>query len=365
MDLEELSDAVRDFMARHTNNTTAITDRLNELEDRINRGASRSRASKGVDTAQAAARLKAMHEYMRTGASNELTVTGDGFMVGSELSPLLEPGLRTGSALARLIQPKTLSEGDAFEEYFQVSGAVAAWITELGTTEEADDSTFAGVKTILRQETVMPVATKKLLDLSSFDIAAFIQEDIGEAHGELAGTHFVSGNGVEQPRGFLTYDNVATGDASRAFGDIEYLPTGHATALTADSLRQLPLKLNPKYRRKGTWVMNSSTASEIFTLKDGSGRYIWADGLEAGQPARLVGYPVEIDENMPDVAANAYPIAFADWQRAYRIVDHKDGVSILRDPYTTKGKVKFYSSRYVGGGLRDSRAVKLLKIATS
>ena len=130
-----------------------------------------------------------------------------------------------------------------------------------------------------------------------------------------------------------------------------------------DALINLQHALKPVYRRNGIWLMNDTTLSVVRKLKDGDGNYIWRPGLTDGAPDMLLGKPVEVDDNMPDIGADAYPIAFADFKRAYTIVDHKAGIRLLRDPYTKKVYVKFYTTKRVAGGVSNHQAIKLLKIA--
>ncbi len=163
----------------------------------------------------------------------------------------------------------------------------------------------------------------------------------------------------------------ATNDATRKFGTLQYLPSKNATGLAtdgtgADALISLVYGLHAPYRAGPgvAWMMNSTTASVVRQLKDPNGRYIWTDGLQAGEPAMLLGYPVGIDENMPDLGAGNYPIAFGNWRAGYRIVDRL-GTRILRDPFSDKPFVHFYTTKRVGGTVADSNAIKLLKCATS
>lgn len=365
--LDQIAEAFTEYRTSAESKLSRAENRINELEDRINMNASAGRNGGRPDHAAQNEALKGLHAWM-AGRRNEMSAGSDpdgGYLVGSELAPMIEPVLRDVSAIRRLVTPVTLQEGDHYVDVFAWGGAVAEWVQEMQERDASETPDFYLINTWIRETHVQPVVTQRLLDLASFDVESFLREEVGEATGELEGAAFVNGDGIGKPRGFLTYNIVATSDATRAFGDIEYLPTGHASTLVADALRRLPLKLHPKYRRNGRWVMSSDTAAEVSLMKDGNGRYLWSDGLTEGQPDRLCGYPVEIDENMPGVDTNAYPIAFGDWQRAYRVVDHRTGIRILRDNITTKGRVKFYTTHLLGGGLRDSRAIKLLKIGES
>ena len=111
-------------------------------------------------------------------------------------------------------------------------------------------------------------------------------------------------------------------------------------------------------------MLNRNVQAEIRKFKDADGNYLWQPGLQAGQPASLLGYPVSESEDMPDIAADSLSIAFADFRHAYLIVDRL-GVRVLRDPYTAKPYVLFYTTKRVGGGIQNFEAIKLMKFATS
>jgi HK97 family phage major capsid protein len=153
-------------------------------------------------------------------------------------------------------------------------------------------------------------------------------------------------------------------NASWAYGKTGYITSGHATLINnVDRLISLQHSLKPVYRKNATWLMNDLTFETLRTLKDGDGKYIWRPGMELDAPDMLLGKPVEIDDNMPDIGGNAYPIAFGDFNRAYTIVDHTSGIRLLRDPFTVKGYVNFYVTKRLAGGISNYQAVKFLKVA--
>jgi HK97 family phage major capsid protein len=214
------------------------------------------------------------------------------------------------------------------------------------------------------------------LDMSGFDPETWLTNKIAGKIGRTENTSFVSGAGVSQPRGFLDYrlTAVTTGDASRAWGVLQYLPTGASAgfpdasgivgASDPDALIDVQHALKSEYRANATWVMNRATMATVRKLKDADGRYIWADSLMAGQPDRLLGSPVVAFEDMPDVGADSFSIAYGDFRAGYLVVDGP-GLRVLRDPFTEKGWVKFYSTKWTGGDVTDFDAIKLLKFGTS
>jgi HK97 family phage major capsid protein len=137
-----------------------------------------------------------------------------------------------------------------------------------------------------------------------------------------------------------------------------------ATVNAADAIVDLVYALDATYRANASFVMNSKTAGAVRKMKDADGRFLWSDGLQAGEPARLMGYPVLIAEDMPDIAANAHAVAFGDFRAGYTIAERPD-LRILRDPFSAKPHVLFYATKRVGGDVSDFAAIKLLKFATS
>jgi HK97 family phage major capsid protein len=204
-----------------------------------------------------------------------------------------------------------------------------------------------------------PKVSQFLLDQADFDVSAWLLEEISTTEIEYEGAAFISGNGVKKPKGILEYDPVI--NSSWEWGKLGYVASGISDSIGADSLIVLQHALKAGYRRNGIWLMNDTTASVVRRLKDGEGKYLWGGGLLAGEPETLLGKPVEIDDNMPDISAGSFPIAFGDFQRGYMIGDHAVGRRLLRDPYSEKGQVFFYQTKRVFGGVINFQAIKLLK----
>lgn len=210
-----------------------------------------------------------------------------------------------------------------------------------------------------------PGITQNLLDDADFNLEAWLATEVAEEFGKQEGVAFIAGNGVNKPRGLLTYVTGGASDDHHPGGNLTVFVSGAASALPApDGLIDFVYGLSSPYRQNAKWLMNSMTAAAIAKFKDGDGNYLWRETYVAGQPATLLGYPVEIDENMPDVAAGAIPIAFGDFQRGY-VINDRQGVRILRDPFTNKPYVHFYTTKRVGGGVDDVKAIRLLKVAAS
>lgn len=209
-----------------------------------------------------------------------------------------------------------------------------------------------------------PLISQQLVDDADFNLETWLTEELSQEFARQEGAAFLSGDGVNKPNGLLTY---VTGGASAGVhpgGNIATVPSGAAGAVTADGLVKFVYALTSPYRQGARWLMNSNTAAAIALLKDGQGAYLWRESYIVGQPATLLGYPVTIDEGMPDVASGATPIAFGDFKRAY-VINDRVGIRVLRDPFTVKPFVGFYTTKRVGGGLMDPNAIRLLKIAAS
>ncbi len=208
----------------------------------------------------------------------------------------------------------------------------------------------------------MPAATATLLDDSAVNIDEWLADEVRDAFALQEGNAFVAGNGVNKPKGFLDYTKVA--NASWTWGNTGFLATGVAGAFPAtnpaDKLIDLAYTVKAGYRSNAVFVMNRATQSVIRKFKDGQGNYIWQPSVTPGQLPVLLGYPVVECEDMPSIATDSYSVAFGDFRRGYLIVD-RIGMRVLRDPYSSKPYVLFYTTKRVGGGIQDFDAIKLLK----
>ena len=212
-----------------------------------------------------------------------------------------------------------------------------------------------------------PQASEESLDDLFFDVENWLIISAAEAIAQGEGTAFVSGNGTNKPTGFLAGPApVSTADAARAFGTLQYVPSGQAAAMptSADTFYDVVYSLRARYRANARWVTNKLVLAAMRKYKDTTNQYLWQPSLVEGQPATFMGYGITEAEDMPAVGAGAFPIAFGDFKEGYLIAD-RVGMRITRDEITTPGYVKFYVRRRVGGKIRNSQAIKVLKIAAS
>ncbi len=231
---------------------------------------------------------------------------------------------------------------------------------------ETDTPQIERISIPLHELSALPKASQRLLDDSAFNIEDWLAERIADKFSRAEAAAFVLGDGIDKPTGFLWHGAVPNN--SWSWGNLGYVATGSdgdfATAGAGDSIVDLVYSLGARYRANGTFVMNSKTTGTVRKLKDADGRFLWSDGLAAGEPARLLGYPVLVAEDMPDIAPGAYAIAFGDFGAGYTVAERPD-LRILRDPFSAKPHVLFYATKRVGGDVSDFAAIKLLKFAVS
>jgi HK97 family phage major capsid protein len=253
-----------------------------------------------------------------------------------------------------------------YRKPFATTGFAVGWVAETAARTQTATPALDALEFPAMELYAMPAATPQLLEDTAVDLERWIADEVETAFAEQEGQAFVSGDGSAQPKGFLAYTQVA--DASWEWGKIGTIASGAAAGFAAsnpsDKLVDLVYALKAAYRQNGAFVMNRKTQAEIRKFKDAQGHYLWQPPAQAGGRASLMGFPVVESEHMPDVAAGATPIAFGDFRRGYLVVD-RTGLRILRDPYSAKPYVLFYTTKRVGGGVQDFSAIKLMKIAAS
>ncbi|NNM71422.1 phage major capsid protein [Enterovirga aerilata] len=340
-------------------------DRLDGFEKRLNRP-----GSVDMKAGDASAEHKALATFARRGDDAELkamSVGSDpdgGFLVHPVLSSRMTKRLFDTTPMRQLARVETITQGDAFEEPLDLDDVGATWVGETESRPETSTPQVGILRIPLEEIYANPKVTQRLLDDSGFDIGGWLEGKISDRFGRTEGASFVTGDGVKKPRGFLSYGTSAQKDGSRPWSSLQTVPSGHATEITADGLKDLTWSLRAPYRQGAGWLMNTNTAARIDKLKDSSGAYIWRDSMIAGAPPMLLNYPVTFSEDMPDVVAGAVPIAFGNFKLGYIIVD-RAGIKWLRDPFSAKPYVMFYAYKRVGGGLANSEAIKLLLVSAS
>ncbi|MDQ6436881.1 phage major capsid protein [Mesorhizobium sp. LHD-90] len=288
-----------------------------------------------------------------------------GYLVPDEIEAEIGKRLAQISPIRAIASVRQVSSA-VLKKPFSRTGPAVGWVAEVAARPQTNSPTLEELQFPTAELYAMPAATPALLEDAVVDLDQWIAAEIETAFAEQEGTAFVNGNGTSKPKGFLDYGNVA--EASWTWGNIGYVATGVAGALPAsnpsDKLIDLVYALKAGYRQNANWVMNRKTQAAIRKLKDADGNYLWQPPVTPGSRAMLMGFPLVEAEDMPDAATDGTPIAFGDFARGYLVVD-RTGVRVLRDPYSTKPYVLFYTTKRVGGGVQDFDAIKLLKYGTT
>jgi len=297
-----------------------------------------------------------------------VTTTSDaagGYAVPEIISGVVDAELTEIASMRGIVRVVEAGSKD-YKELVDVKGTAYGWVGETDARPETGTASLEEVAPTFGTIYAYPKASEESLDDIFFDVERWIINSSLEAFESGEENAIVNGNGTKKPTGFLNGTPTAQADGTRAFGVLQYMAGGHASLVNdPDKLVKLVQTLKKGYRARARWMMNKLTVGDVMTLKDGDGNYLWKMGdIQNGQPDRLMGYPVSESEEMPDIAANAFPIAFGDFYAGYVLVPLV-GLRITRDEVTTPGYVKWYVRRRLGGNIAKSEAIKLLKVAAT
>lgn len=379
----EVKQAVDGFVSDLTGLQATMTHKMQQQEERLNmlerktHILTRPALSSAADAATEAGapHRKAFAAYLRSGDDDALRgieaegkamstmVAGDGgYLVDTQTAEQINAVL-SGAGSLRTLASVVNVEAGSYDVLIDHGNAGSGWASEAVAQSETDTPGIERITIPLHELSALPKASQRLLDDSAFDIEGWLAARIAERFSRAEAAAFVAGDGIDKPRGFLDHGSVD--NDIWAWGSLGYVPTGAAGDFNGpDALIDLVYALGAQYRANGAFVMNSRTAGAVRKLKDSDGRFLWSDGLAAGEPARLLGYRVVIAEDMPDIAPDATAIAFGDFAAGYTIAERPD-LRVLRDPFSAKPHVLFYATRRVGGDVSDFAAIKLLKFAVS
>jgi len=291
-----------------------------------------------------------------------------GYLVTPDTSGRIIAKLYETSPMRQLANVVTIGT-DTYEGLIDNGEASAGWVGETATRTETTTPQLGKWLIPVAEMYAMPSATQKVLDDAVLDLESWLAMKVADKFARVENAAFVSGDGVAKPRGLLTYTMSTTADATRPWGAFQYIFTGTSggfgtTTNGTDKLLDVIYSLKSGHRNNARWFMNRGTVGAVRKIKDGQGNYAWQPSTQIGQPATLLGFPVAEGEDMPAIGADSFSIAFGDFAETYQIVD-RVGISVLRDPYTSKGSVLFYSRKRVGGGAIHFEALKFLKFGTS
>lgn len=375
----EVKSAVADFMREFKGFRAELDERLQQQESRLTmldrKSLTAARPALASAAESGAPHRKAVGAYLRCGDDDglrglelegkALSITGDGgYLLDPETSASISSVLKSSASIRQVANVVNVN-ASSYDVLVDTTDMGAGWNDET-TVSETTTPAVDRISIELFELSALPKASQRLLDDSAFDVEGWLAERIADKFARAEADAFVNGDGTDKPTGFLTHTKVA--EASWSWGNLGYVATGTDGDFDpndpADAIIDLVYTLGARYRANGTFVMNSKTAGAVRKIKDLDGRFLWSDGLAAGEPARLMGYPVLIAEDMPDIGSDAYPIAFGDFRSGYTVAERPD-LRVLRDPFSAKPHVLFYATKRVGGDVSDFAAIKLLKFGTS
>ncbi|MCI5095583.1 MAG: phage major capsid protein [Rhodobacteraceae bacterium] len=376
--VHEVKQAVEGFVNDFSNFRGEVEKKMQEQEKRMTMMDRKSmvanRPQLAAAVVQDAPHQKAFDAYVRTGDDDAMrgldmeaksmstAVNSDGgYLVDPKTAEMVNSVLRNAASI-RSIASVVHVEATSYDVLIDHTDIGAGWATETDPSTETSTPSIDRITVPLHELSALPKASQRLLDDVAFDIESWLAGRIADKFARAEAAAFINGDGVDKPTGFLTH--TAVDNDVWAWGNLGYVPSGTAGAVDGDDIVDLVYALGAEYRANGTFVMNSKMAGQIRKLKDADGRFLWSDGLASGEPARLMGYPVLIAEDMPDPATDSFSLAFGDFGAGYTVAERPD-LRVLRDPFSAKPHVLFYATKRVGGDVSDFAAIKLLKLGTA
>lgn len=377
--VQEVKQAVTGFVNDFNDFQTEIHTKLQQTEERLtmldrkSQIAARPHLSAATD--EGAPHQKAFNAYLRSGDDDGLrgleldaksmtaAVNSDGgYLVDPQTSATVQSVLYSTASI-RSISSVVNVEATSYDVLVDHTDLGTGWASESSNITETATPQIDRITIPLHELSALPKASQRLLDDSAFDIETWLADRIAEKFARAEAAAFINGDGVDKPRGVLDHSTVD--NEAWTWGNLGYVATGIDGDIgDGDSIIELVYALGAQYRANATFVMNSKTAGGVRKLKDADGRFLWSDGLAAGEPARLMGYPVVIAEDMPDVTSDSHSIAFGDFAAGYTVAERPD-LRVLRDPFSAKPHVLFYATKRVGGDVSDFAAIKLLKFGVA
>lgn len=288
-----------------------------------------------------------------------------GFFVNPDISGRIVTKVFDLSPIRSIANVQSIGS-DALEGIEDLQEADAGWVGELGARSDTNTPQIGKYRIEAHEMYAQPRTSQKLLDDASVDIESWLAMKVADKFARLEGAAFTTGNGVGRPRGFASYTTATTGDASRSWGQLQHVVTGanggyHTTG--ADPLFTLLGEFKPHFLNNGKWVTRREVIAATRKLKGSDNNYLWQPGLSQGAPATLLGYPIVMAEDLPALSTNGLSMAFGDFNAGYQVVDRL-GVRTLRDPYTSKPYIRFYTIRRTGGAVVNFEAIKFIKFST-
>lgn len=300
-------------------------------------------------------------------AVNTLTDADGGFVVPDIVDRRIIDLAVNYSILRPLFSQQTIGAG-TFAQIVNMHGAASGWVGETAARPETATPQFATVSPFMGEIYANPAVTQTALDDMFVDVESWLAREVQLEFSLQENSAFINGNGVVKPKGLLAYTFTTTDDGVRAFGTVQYVPTGVAgdwpATLPQEILLTLMDKLAVPYHTNARFLLNRFTMTAIRKMKAGDGTYLWSPGFNGDAAPTIWGYPYTIVSQLANVEANAFAVLFGDFKAAYTVFD-RIGTRVLRDPFTNKPYVHFYTTKRVGGAVVNSNAFKALKFALS
>jgi len=314
--------------------------------------------------------VKAFKAHMRkgdnAGAEVQAAMTKGTDADGGYLAPVEWDRTITGKlkqvspirANARVISITT----NGFKKLFTDRAVGSGWVGETASRPATSTPQIASLDFPLGEIYANPAISQQLLDDAAIDLEAWLADEVQTEFARQEGIAFLSGDGTNKPHGILTYVTGAANAARHPWGAIQTISSGAAAALTSDGFIDLFYSIPTEFRANAKLYTNRGSQAAMRKLKDGQGNYLWQPSYAAGQPATLAGETIVEVPDMPAVGANAVAALYGDMEATYLVVD-RVGIRVLRDPYTNKPFVHFYTTKRVGGGVYNPEPMRALKVA--
>lgn len=297
------------------------------------------------------------------------TALQGGNAVPKVISQAIEKLELAQSEILQQVNMITTSSPD-YNELVTISGANGGWSAESGSRSQSNAPNLRKVTITHGELYAFPRASNWSLNDLMFDVIAWLTQDAADTFAISVSTAIHSGNGSSKPTGMTNSAPTASDDYAspmRAAAVYEYIATGSSpvtTAPTFDDLIDLQVAVRRPYQPNAKWTMNSTTMGQLRKLKDSQNQYLWQPSTQAGTPDLLLGKPVFIWEDMANYGANALPVAYGDFRRAYTYAKI-GGMTMIRDEVTVPGFTNFLLAQRAGGIPRNNDAVKFLKQVAS
>ncbi|WP_035061019.1 phage major capsid protein [Andreprevotia chitinilytica] len=361
-------DAVAELEAKLAKINDALTTNQKTIEEVAKKA---NRPATGSDADPLAAEHKnAFISWARTG-EQEAELKGiqrkafqsgidaqGGFFLPTEVEAGIDRLVRKSGSIAALATTVTGSAPE-YKRFVKVGGSKARWVGETDKRQKTGNGSYEELAFAPGKMMAEPMIFRDVLDDASIDLAAELQLEIVEAFEDAESESFITGDGIKKPKGILSYDMVDNKNV--AWGKLGYITNGGAALSNPDKFIDVIHALPRAFRNSANWLMNDLTTAEVRKLKDAEGNYLWVPGLQAGATGTLLGYGITNDDYMPDIAANAFPIAFGDFGRSYLIYRRK-GIAVMREYDSDYDAYTFPTTARVGGGIRNFQALKFLKM---